>query len=204
MNSSNTRSETYCIRRATALVCLILLSACTHGARGPKGPPPVDPIATVSPSQLRAQGLSFARAGDLTRAQQYLAAAYSKGYDETQVLPEIVKVCVAASRLRAALSYAEPYLDRHPGDAGMSYVVGSIHLALGNLQQASAHLNGALEPGELVIDAAYSLALVESRQGLSQEARAHLQHYLQVAPQGAYASRALRLLAKLNREEVQP
>lgn len=167
----------------------------------PSGPPPVDPIASIDASELRAQGLAFARTGDLTRAQQYLAAAYAKGFDESLVLPEIVKVCVAASRLRAALSYAEPYLDRHPNDAGMSYVVGSIHLALGNLQLAAMHLNGALEPTELAIDAAYSLAVVESRQGQPEEARKHLQHYLRIAPKGRYATRAKRLLASLAESE---
>lgn len=187
--------------RCTLLLCLaITASGCMSSRQTPPAPPPADPIAAVPASELRNQGLNFARAGDLTRAQQYLAAAYGKGFDEQIVLPEIVKVCVAASRLRAALSYAEPYLDRHPEDAAMSYVVGSIHLALGNLQQASEHLAGALQPGEMV-DAAYSLAVAESRQGQMESARKHLQLYLTKSPQGLYASRAKRLLASLQVQE---
>lgn len=190
--------------RSLLLLCLLVsLAACVHARSGPKGPPPLDPIESVRASELRAQGLDFARSGDLTRAQQYLAAAHAKGFDEGLVLPEIVKVCVAASRLHTALSYAEPYLDRHPGDAAMSYVVGSIHLALGNLQKASGHLNGALEPGELLIDAAYSLALVENRRGRGGLARKHLQHYLSVAPKGRYAVRARKLLASFEQFQVQ-
>lgn len=191
------------VRFSYALLLLVAMAtpACMSTQQSRRNPPPADPIASVAASELRSQGLDFARAGDLTRAQQYLAAAYAKGFDEQIVLPEIVKVCVAASRLRAALLYAEPYLDRHPGDAAMSYVVGSIHLALGNLQQASAHLEGALQPG-VFVDAAYSLAVAESRQGQVQSAREHLQIYLAKSPRGLYASRAKRLLATLESQEV--
>jgi tetratricopeptide (TPR) repeat protein len=146
---------------------------------------------------LRAEGLALARRGDLTRAQQYLSAALDKGYDETIVVPELVKVCVASSRFRAALHYAEPYLLKHPEDAGMNYVVGTIHLALGNVQQATKTLNGALQPSLLMIDAAFSLALIAHKEGNAPQARVHLLHYLQVKPKGRYAARASELLAQL-------
>lgn len=182
----------------TALVCLSsCASACMSQRQGPAGPPPTDPIASVPAAELRAKGLAYARHGDLTRAQQYLSAAQLKGFDETVVVPEIVKICVAASRLRAALAFAEPYLERHPEDAGMNYVVGTIHLALGNLHRATSHLNGALRPSAIMIDAAFSLALIAKDQGQPQEARLHLEHYLNLRPRGRYASRAQHLLAQL-------
>ncbi len=179
------------------LVLLCSLGGCMSQRQGPVGPPPVDPISKVSASELRARGLSFARRGDLTRAQQYLSAAQEKGFDETIIVPEIVKVCVAASRLRAALAFAEPYLERHPEDAGMNYVVGTIHLALGNLQRASTHLNGALQPSLIMIDAAYSLALMASEENRPQEARRHLEHYLRVQPEGQFSKRARIMLDRL-------
>lgn len=184
--------------RHAALCCLLLSAgACMSQRQGPSSPPPADPIASVSATDLRARGLAFARRGDLTRAQQYLSAAHQKGYDETVVVPEIVKICVAASRLRAALAFAEPYLQRHPGDTGMNYVVGTIHLALGNLQRATTHLNGALQPSAIMIDAAFSLALIARDQGQPQEARQHLKRYLELEPGGRYATRARHLLATL-------
>ena len=180
------------------LLCLLLCAAaCMSQRQGPAGPPPADPISSVPAGELRAKGLAYARRGDLTRAQQYLSAAQLKGFDETVVVPEIVKICVAASRLRAALLFAEPYLERHPQDAGMNYVVGTIHLALGNLRRASSHLNGALRPSAIMIDAAFSLALLAQDQGQPQAARRHLEHYLEVQPQGRYATRAKHLLAQL-------
>ena len=187
-------------RKNTALpllLLLLLLPACIRSTQMSSRQPPADPIADVSAAELRSKGLAFARSGDLTRAQQYLSAAHGKGFAERVVVPEIVKVCLSASRLRAALLFAEPYLERHPEDAGMSYVVGSIHMALGNLQRAAAHLNGALQPHELMIDAAYSLARIAKRQGQWQEASDHLRHYLQVAPKGVYALRAQHMLTSL-------
>lgn len=184
-------------RPALPLLLLLSLSGCMSQRQGPVGPPPADPISSVSGAELRAKGLAYARRGDLTRAQQYLSAAQEKGYDPKVIVPEIVKVCVAASRLRAALQFAEPYLERHPEDAGMHYVVGTIHFALGNLQLASTHLNGALQPSQIMIDAAYSLALIAVQSSRPEEAREHLEHYLRVQPKGPFAKRAKELLARL-------
>jgi tetratricopeptide (TPR) repeat protein len=184
--------------RICALLSLLAISAaCVSQQQGPKGPPPNDPIASVAASELRAQGLGFARRGDLVRAQQYLSASMAKGFDEGVIVPEIVKVCIASSRLRAALAFAEPYLMRNPEDAGMQYVVGTIHMALGNLQEASAHLDGALRAGSLGEDALFSLALVAEQRGDHEIVRTNLERYLSGSPRGRYASRAKSMLAKL-------
>ncbi len=181
-----------------ALLCLLALStACMSGRQGPTGAPPDDPIANVGAAQLRSQGLAFARRGDLIRAQQYLSAAMQKGFDEQVVVPELVKVCVASSRLRAALAFAEPYLDRHPQDAGMQYVVGTIHMALGNLHRATEHLAGALEPGNLMHDAYFSLAMIAHERGQFDVEREKLEHYLDARPDGRYAAKAKTMLKRL-------
>ncbi|MCP4446825.1 MAG: hypothetical protein GY811_15975 [Myxococcales bacterium] len=184
-------------RSGTLFALLALSTACASHRQGPVGPPPSDPIASVEAAELRSQGLGFARRGDLVRAQQYLSAARQKGFDERVVVPELVKVCIAASRLRAALAFAEPYLRRHPGDAGMQYVVGTIHMALGNLHEASNHLSGALFAGHLMTDAAFSLALVAEERGQPELVRAHLQEYLAESPRGRYALRARSMLLSL-------
>lgn len=184
-------------QRYLSLTLLLLSTACSSGRLRPNRPPPSDPIANVGASKLRMQGLGFARRGDLVRAQQYLSAAMQKGLDETIIVPELVKVCVASSQLRAALAFAEPYLERHPEDAGMQYVVGTIHMALGNLTAASTHLGGALVAGELIQEALFSLALVAQEQGHIDLARANLEKYLSGSPRGLYASRAKKMLAAL-------
>ena len=43
----------------------------------------------------------------------------------------LVRVCIASSRLRAALGHAEPFLRRHPDAWQLRYLVAAIHLALG-------------------------------------------------------------------------
>lgn len=181
------------------LLCLILtMTACAAQPRGRTTPPPADPIAAAPAAQLRGQGLAYARRGDFVRAQQYLAAAKLKGYESRIIVPELVKVCVAGSRLRAALLYGEPYLQRHPEDAGMSYVVGTIHLALGDIHRATVHLNGALRAEDLMIDAAFSLALVASKEGRVKEQARFLRQYLSVKPAGRYSTQAKVMLAKLS------
>lgn len=179
-------------------ILLLLLSGCMSQRHGRAQPPPSDPIASTPAAELRAKGLAYARRGDLTRAQQYLSAAQAKGFDERVIVPELVKICIAASRLRAALAFAEPYVDKHPEDAGMNYVVGTIHLALGDLQRASSHLTGALQPSHIMIDAAYSLALIAIEEGRTSEARKHLKHYLHAAPEGQFAGRANNLIRRID------
>jgi len=181
----------------TLLLVAVFSGACTSPVQRHAKLPPADPIARISADQLRARGLAFARRGDLTRAQQYLSAAKLKGFDERIVVPEIVKICIAASRLRAALAYAEPYLQRHPDDTGLAYVAGTVELALGRVQEARVHLRGALHSDPAMLDAAFSLAMIAKDEGHSDMARQHLQHYLERQPAGRFATRAKRLLAAL-------
>ncbi len=157
-------------------------------------------MSQTSATELRANGLAFARRGDLVRAQQYLSAAMAKGLDERIAVPEIVKVCIAASRLRAALSFAEPYLARNPDDAGMQYVVGTIHMALGNLGEASERLDGALRADHLMTDALFSMAVLAHERGDTKGARSSLEQYLRDQPNGRYARRAQSMLASLGGE----
>lgn len=185
-------------RLALPMILLLSLAGCMSQRQGQPQPPPSDPIATTPAAELRAKGLAYARRGDLTRAQQYLSAAQAKGFDEKVIVPELVKICIAASRLRAALAFAEPYVDKHPEDAGMNYVVGTIHLALGDLQRASSHLTGALQPPHSMIDAAYSLAFIAIEEGRISEARKHLEYYLRAAPEGQFANRAKNLIRRVS------
>lgn len=175
---------------------IISATACMSTGQRPQGPVPTDPIAQVGGAELRARGLVHARRGDLVRAQQYLSAALQKGFDENVILPELVKVCVASSRLRAALEFAEPYLERHPEDGGMHYVVGTLHMTLGNLEEASAYLTEALRTKQLAEDALFSLGVLAFKRGQTKVARAHLERYLEERPQGRHAHRIRSMLVR--------
>jgi pilus assembly protein CpaF len=75
-----------------------------------------DPLNDIEPSELFRRGVVLAQHGDFVRAEQYLLAARNRGFDEGRVIPPLMEVCVRASRLSAAIGYAEPYLESHPSD----------------------------------------------------------------------------------------
>ncbi|HEY8431529.1 MAG TPA: hypothetical protein VIL20_24280, partial [Sandaracinaceae bacterium] len=111
-------------------LALALLAAACGGAARQGGAPPPDPLETVTAEQLYAQGVSLGRSGDYVRAEQYLVAAIDRGYPEERALPALMAVCVEASRLTAALAYAEPFLARHPTHWPLRLLVASIHMGL--------------------------------------------------------------------------
>jgi len=185
----------------TAPRCIMVLSllaqACMSTApKPPAGPPPTDPIAQVSASDLRARGLAFARAGDLVRAEQYLQAAVIKGADDRTIVPELVRVCVTASRLRAAVAYGEPYLERHPQDAAMHFLLAIVHLSLGDSQRARAELEATLRYRPEAADADFYLGTIAADRLDFPTARRHFARYLAARPRGRHAARARLLLAQ--------
>ncbi|RMH36669.1 MAG: hypothetical protein D6689_22065 [Deltaproteobacteria bacterium] len=163
-------------------------------ARRPSGPPPADPIASVSAAELAARGRAYARAGDLVRAEQYLAAALAKGGDDRDIVPQLVEVCVAGSRLRAAIAHADSYLARHPGDAGMRYVLGALRWAAGDRDGARAELRRALELAPRLADAEFALGQIAVEQDDDEAARRHMARYLALAPSGRHAREARALV----------
>lgn len=191
-------------RRARAVLCLLLLAFAACGGARTRAPrtPPFDPIADVSVERLHAQGLAYARRGDLLRAQQYLSAAQHKGGSPRVLVPELVRICVASSRLRAALELAEPFLSAYPDDLAMRQVVAAIYLALGQEDRAAASLRVARDGG--LARAGLELALLAHRQGRPAEARAELSRYLDSQPGEADATRARRLLQRWQDEERAP
>lgn len=179
---------------------LILTASCVHGGQNRSIAPTGDPLEKVSAAELRDKGLRYAERGDLLRAQQYLSAAESKGYSARVIIPELIRVCVSASRLRAALAYAEPYLLENHDDAGMHYVVGAMYAALGDTQKARVSFLAALRPPHQQYAAAFSLAKMEQVIGNSMQSRKYLRFYLKNAPNGMYAGQAMQLLSDQKRD----
>jgi hypothetical protein len=109
-------------------LCTALLGAsgCAGRSDALRPPPATDPMRAVQARQMMEEGLSLARAGDLVRAEQYLAESLDRGADPRAVLPTLLRVCVSASRYRAAVTYAARYLERNPGDWPLRFLVSKM------------------------------------------------------------------------------
>lgn len=150
-----------------------------------------------TPGALYARGLDWARRGDMVRAEQYMALAVRGGYPERQALVAIVEACLAASRLRAALNYAEPYVRRHPDAWRVRLLVASIHAALGHDLVARDEMRRTLRHPEAGAETHYLLAwLLDERFGDEAGAREAYTAYLAGAPHGEHVAEATAWLAE--------
>jgi tetratricopeptide (TPR) repeat protein len=163
----------------------LILPACGASAV----PAPTDASVEASnrnAAELYHRGEQAAEQGDTVRAEQYLSMALDRGFDEKKVLPIMLRVCLSSSRLRAALNHAEPYLREHPNDKGLRYLVATIYLSLGQLDDARIELNHLLRLDAKNADAYYLLGVLESGSN-AQQAPAPFRKYLELAPQGERA-----------------
>lgn len=136
----------------------------------------------------------FARQGDSIRAEQYLLAALEEGAPEAEIVPQLVVLCVEASRLRAAVEYAEDYLRSHPGDVSLRFLMATALVALARPDAARVALEEVLRLrpdhasahyvlGSLLLD-----SLLLDSLGRPERAEFHLRRYLELAPDGAHAA----------------
>ena len=121
------------------------MGCASSGLRPISEAPRSDALSNVTGEQLYQHGLALAQHGDLVRAEQYLSASIKRGYPEEQALPALMRVCLSANHLGAALQYALPYLRLHPEDAELRFVVSSVQLALGNPDLARKELDRVIE-----------------------------------------------------------
>ncbi|HTE51122.1 MAG TPA: tetratricopeptide repeat protein [Kofleriaceae bacterium] len=178
--------------KRTALACLLALAAavagCSHAGPRPAGPPPGDPLGDVRASELYRRGLALARMGDFVRAEQYLTSAIARGFPEERALPALLRVCVASSRLRAALGHAEPYLERNPDAWSLRYLVSSIYLGVGEVDRARESLERVIADAPDQPDPYYLLGVVlRDEVGDRPGAARRFSRYLALAPAGAHA-----------------
>lgn len=186
--------------RAALAIALALAAACAEApAKSPAGAPG-DPLRSVPAAELYRRGIALGEAGDLIRAEQYLAAAIDRGYPAERALPPLLRVCLASSRLRAALSHAEPYLEAHPNAWSLRYLVGSIYLGIGNYEQARESLERVIADAPDQPDAYYLLGVV-LRDGVGDRPAAarRFERYLELAPDGQHVSDAREALFALRR-----
>ena len=159
----------------------------------------------LSAAELFDAGKRFLAASDLVRAEQYLASALGQGFDERACVPPLLEATVRGSRLRSALSYAEPALIRHQNDRALRQLVAAIHLVLGDLKTAEQNLRKALAITDDQAESHYLLALVLGRRNGEPEERVHAwQRYLELAPEGPHAEEARAALREIAPTHPQP
>ena len=138
----------------------------------------------------------FAERGDSVRAEQYFVAAMREGYPEDRVLPHLLRTCLQASRLRAARTYAESYVLRHPEAHAVRTLLASLHLALGDTDAARSELEYVLTFTPTHATAHFLLAVIARDFALDAcGARAEFTEYLALAPDARRAAEARRFLA---------
>ena len=180
---------------AVLLATPLLLAAC--GAHTGVQPRDRDLAAGQSEAtRLVQKGRAAIASGDTVRAEQYLTLAIARGADEGAVMKDVLAACIAGSRLRGALDHALPYLQRHPEDDELRYLVASLHDSLGQHGEARAQLERLLNHDPDHADALF-LAGVLASPTAPDVARQHFGRYLSLEPQGRHAAEVRGRLADL-------
>lgn len=154
-----------------------------------------DDLATMkaehSVDRLVARGRGFASVGDQTRAEQYLAAALEVGGDPAGILPELLRVCIAANRYRVAIAYAAPWLGRHPEDTKLRFVVAALRSTVGDFGAAREDLEQlvAQAPSDAHVRFAYA-KLLHDQFGDRAGADGQFRAYLRLDPDGPHVEEA--------------
>jgi tetratricopeptide (TPR) repeat protein len=184
---------------AALLTCAVALVACVPAATSGEGMR--DDLETMkaehSVDKLVGRGRAFASVGDLTRAEQYLSAALDLGGDPAAILPQLLVVCVEANSYRVAIAYATPFLERHPGDRKLRFVVAALRSNVGDSVGARADLEQlvAQTPNDPSVHFAYAVLLRDQLKNAT-EADGHFREYLRLDPNGAHAEEARSALLR--------
>ncbi len=161
--------------------------------------------AERSPDKLVARGAAFADVGDLTRAEQYFAAALEAGADPSVVLPKLLRVCITSGNHLAAIHYATPLLQRHPDDANLRFVVAELRTVTGDTEGARADLEKVVEitPDEPAPHFAYGRLLKDQVRDAVAADR-EFREYLRLAPEGEHADESRSSLLKVVATQAEP
>lgn len=103
-----------------------------------------DSFERASAQELYAWAERLAERGDDVRAEQYAVLAVSRGVPMTQALPLLLRVCLRASRVTAAVAHVEPHLRVHPENYRLRHLLASMYLALDQAQDAERELRRVL------------------------------------------------------------
>ncbi|APS00532.1 tetratricopeptide repeat protein [Pajaroellobacter abortibovis] len=154
-------------------------------------------LAEETFEKLKERGQAFAAVGDLTRAEQYFAAALEKTDDYQQILPLLLRVCIEGKRYRVALDYAEPMLQRNPMNHSLRFVIGSLYNLTGDYKTAQFHFEKVVLADPNNPNPHYVLAVL-FRDNLKKPLAAdmHFREYLRLDPNGLHSEEARASLLK--------
>jgi len=171
----------------------VLLAGCAARSEMPARAPGQPPTEAA---RLVQSGKAAVASGDTVRAEQYLTLAIARGADEKATLKDLLAACISGSRLRGALDHALPYLQKHPEDDDLRYLVASLYDSLGQREDAQAQLERLLNHNARHADAHYLAGILASARDID-AARDHFRQYLDLQPQGAHAPEVRGRLADL-------
>ena len=120
-------------------VTLLVFTLCACATTSPDAGGPTAAEAWSADALYR-HGRQLASRGDLLKAEQYLALAVRAGYPAGEALPALVRVCMRASRVRAALRHARGALLRDPDSDLTRFIVATLLVAMAQHDRARAHL----------------------------------------------------------------
>lgn len=184
------------VRPRLSVTAIALFLAGCGAANDPKIAAPSANADTRDAAAFFADGREAADRGDAIRAEQYLSLALAQGYEPSVAIPLLLQVCIAGSHLRAALNHAEPYLRQHPNDQRLRYLVATIHLGLGQQEEARTDLEQLLRANADYADAHFLLGVLET-DGDENEARSHFLRCLELAPKGEHAPEVRSRLSEM-------
>lgn len=184
------------LRRSLAgLAALVSLSGCASSrAEAPPRTPAeeeADVVRDSTPARLEELGNAAGAGGDVTRAEEYFAAALRRGGDDQRLTRKLVAVCVADSRYPLARAHAAEYVRRHPSDTRMRYILASVELASGRRDRALVEYARVVRERPEVAAAHFALAtLLLSEKSDEASARTQFLAYLELEPRGDFAEAA--------------
>ncbi len=178
------------------LVALMALSA-TVGCAGSNPDPKSAVQARQSGEELFNKGRAAFLHRDHARAEQYLKMALDDAYEPRETVTLLIQVCLADSRVRGALNYAEPFLLQHPREDALRFLVATLQLSLGHNDDARHQLERLIHHNPEYADA-YFLRGQLRMSDMEQGAKRDLLHYLELAPRGRHAAEVRSLLADID------
>ena len=176
-------------------VLLLFAVACTFGCASRDGAALQSSVKHAredrEPRKLLAIGDAFASIGDSVRAAQYYSLAIDSGGDERAIFPRLLEVCIRDRQFRAALSYVENYLRKHPENAKLRFLAGSLYASMDETKLARSQYEAAAAEEPKNSEVRYALAVL-SRDHEANPVGADLQfrEYLKLEPTGAHAEEA--------------
>jgi tetratricopeptide (TPR) repeat protein len=186
---------------ARGLAVAIGLATSAAGCGGTPGAHVERGVATIrreeTADKLLARGRAFASVGDYTRAEQYLSAALDETPDQSLVLPDLLRVCIESKRYRVGITYATPWLQRHPKDTSLRFVVAALRASIGDAAGARAEFDRLVadEPNDANAHFAYAM-LLRDQLGDVAHADREFREYLRLEPRGDHTEEATGSLLK--------